>query len=128
MIGLSGGSRSKPCFDWVRNLLRKNSQDQIDAYDAKQCSAFAFFWNLLRHRLPKNILENFRFWMDNDMMPRMSPEWKKLAKTGSYSIDLPGQHYTFENVELAPPAGVMAHNYSRYGLLQLMDFELINVY
>lgn len=119
MIGLSGGARSKPCFDWVRNLLKKHTQDQIDEFDSKQCSAFAFFWNLLRHRLPLEILANFDKWMQEDMMPRMSPEWKNLATKGSYSVDLPGQHYTFGNAELAPPAGVMAHNYSRCSLFRI---------
>jgi hypothetical protein len=114
MIGLSGGARSKPCFNWVRNLLKKHTQDQIDDFDVKQCSAFAFFWNLLRHRLPLEVLADFDKWMLKDMMPRMSPEWKDLAKKGSYSVDLPGRYFTFDDVELAPPAGVMAHNYSRY--------------
>lgn len=114
MIGLSAGARNKPCFHWVRNLLRKHSQEVIDEFDAKQCSSFAFFWNLLRHRLPLKILEDFDKWMADAMLPRMTPEWKELSeKKGSYSINLPDRSFTFNNVQLAPPAGVMAHNYAR---------------
>lgn len=114
MIGLSAGARNKPCFHWVRNLLKKHSQENIDEFDAKQCSSFAFFWNLLRHRLPLEVLGNFDKWMADAMLPRMTPEWKELSEKGSYSINLPGRSFTFNNVQLAPPAGVMAHNYARY--------------
>ncbi len=119
MIGLSAGARSKPCFHWVRNLLKKHTQDEIDDFDSKQCSAFAFFWNLLRHRLPLEILANFDGWMNTEMVPRMTTQWKDLETKGSYSIDLPfGRNFEFHGVDLAPPAGIMAHNYSRCVYIQ----------
>ncbi len=93
-------------------MLKKYTQDQVDDFDAKKCDAFNFFWNLLRHRLPLEVLADFDTWMEKDLIPRMSPQWKDLEKKGSYSLDFPGRHYTYHNVELAPPAGVMAHNYS----------------
>lgn len=113
MIGLSTGARNKPSFHWVRNLLRKHSQDEIDEFDRKQCSAFTFLWNWLRTHLEKEILENFDAWMNRDIVPCMTPQWKELSKTGSYTVDLPHKSLSFDNVSLAPPAGVMASNYAR---------------
>lgn len=114
MIGLSAGARSNPTFHWVRNLLCKHSQEVIDEFDLKQCSAFAFLWNWLRNHIHPEVIENFDTWMNTKMLPRMSPEWRKLSKQGSYTVHLPNQPpLTFNNIELAPPAGVMASNYAR---------------
>lgn len=52
--------------------------------------------------------------MDETMIPSMSPEWQELSRQGSYTIELPNQSMTFNDVPLAPPAGVMAHNYARW--------------
>ncbi len=115
MIGLSAGARSKLAFHWVCNLLsRKHSQYTIDDFNQKQCSAFTFLWNWLWCNLHKEILDNFDEWMNTTMIPCMTPEWQELSKKGSYTIELEGQDpMTFNNIELAPPAGMMVSNYVR---------------
>lgn len=115
MIMLLAAPRNKPAFHWVRNLLHKFTPEEITDFDAKQCSAFAFFWNWLYCHLNKDILKNFDDWMGSAILPHMTSEWQKMSKTGSYTINLPGcVPLKFNNVKLAPPTDVMAPNYARY--------------
>lgn len=88
-------------------------QEQIDEFDRKQCSAFALLWNWLHCHLHSDVIANFDEWMDSSMLPCMTPQWQELSKIGSYTVDLPDRSFTFNNVKLAPPAGVMASNYAR---------------
>lgn len=52
--------------------------------------------------------------MDTTLIPSMNPAWKDTTdRKGSYTLPVDGTSYTFHDVELAPPQGVMAENYSR---------------
>ncbi len=115
IVGFSAGARSKPQFHWVRNLLRKMSDDDALDFRWEQSSAFALIWNILRKRLPPEIQKEWIGWLKNGKFPAMNPEWADHADNrGSYSICVKGETIKFNNAELAPPTGVMAQNYARY--------------
>lgn len=116
-IGWSPGARSRSNFHWVQNLLRKFSDEEVAKFNKNQCGAFAFVWNLLIHQLPAEVIADFRGFLDKELIPSMNPAWKNSTdRKGSYTLPVGDQVHTFHNVELAPPQGVMAENYSRYFL------------
>ncbi|KAJ3560557.1 hypothetical protein NP233_g10760 [Leucocoprinus birnbaumii] len=113
-IGFSAGARSQPNFHWVRNLLKKFPKDNIEKYNKDQCAVFAFFWNLLIHQLPSEVISDFRNFMNKNLLPVMNPDWIDFTEQkGSYALPVGDQIHTFHGVELAPPQAVMSRNYSR---------------
>ncbi|KAF8310426.1 hypothetical protein F5887DRAFT_1081455 [Amanita rubescens] len=110
-IGYSAGSRSKPSFNWVRNV-RSTKTDARDL-DQRTCSAFAFFWNLCRGWLPPQIIVDIDRWITKSGLPAMNATRQLGSHKGSYNLIVNGIPFTFSDVHLAPPAGVMARNYAR---------------
>lgn len=101
-------------FHWVRNVLRKMSDEDKADFRLLQSDAFAFFWNLLKHRLPRVILESWQNWMKAEMIPAMNPNWETHADNqGSYEVKIGDKVLKYNNVQLAPPTAVMAQNYAR---------------
>ncbi len=109
---MSAGSRSCPHFDWARNIIgRRRSQSEIDDANHDASSLFAFVWQMMRKKLPEDIIADFDNFMQEGGMPRMGGNG--TAVKGSYNVDIAGNDFTFHNVELAPPSGVIGQNYSR---------------
>lgn len=113
-VGYSAGSRSAPAFDWVKNLRSKNvQQDAIVAMNYRISSAFAIFWNLCRSWLPEQIIKDFDDFMVKSGILAMG---SVNGTNGDYTAQVGDGTHIFNDVQLAPPQGVMAVNYARYGL------------
>lgn len=117
-VGYSAGARSRPQFDWVRNLLRKPHNPALVAKSDVKCSSvFAFAWQLMRARLPEEIISDFDNYLQATGLKRMDGNGQMGAehgrRWGTYSIAAGQNCFDFHNVELAPPTGVFGQNYSR---------------
>ncbi|KAF7784937.1 hypothetical protein Agabi119p4_1102 [Agaricus bisporus var. burnettii] len=116
IAGFSAGSRSQPQFHWARNIIRKLPPEAAFDFRLRQSYAFALFWNMLLKRLPAEIMDEWNGWIDQEMLPGMHPSW-----TGGGRGDTAGEcifpvyngHVKLSAAKYAPPAGVMAQNYSR---------------
>ena len=124
-VGYSAGARSKPTFDWVRNILSKRtSSNTIDILDRESSHAFSLFWMLIRKKLPSEISDDIISWLNKTGIPRMNKNalsnLGEESEIGSIDLDIAGNIFSFHSAELAPPAGAMAVNYSRYFFLLLL--------
>lgn len=120
-LGWSAGQRSKRAFHWVRNITAKYiGAERIAKLDRDAGSLFAFAWQRMRRVLPTCIVDDFTSFVQNTGLPRMDCDTPLDGDNddkpcGTYKVYAKGQHFKFHGVELAPPGGVVGHNYSRYG-------------
>jgi hypothetical protein len=118
-VGYSAGSRSCPKFDWAKNLLSKKlAPGEVEAIDFDTTSICALFWNLIRTRLPDDILEDFDDFLQRTGIVRMggNPALPDTSGVGEYAIGLGVGSSTciyYRSAELAPPTAVFGSNYSR---------------
>ena len=115
-IGYSAGSRDAPAFDWVRNLLStRHTPDDIEEKNVNASSVCAFFWNLMRCRLPDEVLHDFDSFIKAANLCRMDAKsvMAKDGGSGVYTVFVGEKAFEFHEAELAPPAGLFAENYSR---------------
>lgn len=116
--GYTPGSRSHPQFDWCKNLRsKKHSDTTVSAMNYRISSAFAFSWNLFQAWLPSEIISDFDEFMKETEILAMDGNRRLPTTDGDYEAAINGLTFKFDNVRLAPPQGVMAVNYSRYGHL-----------
>ncbi|KAH9912790.1 hypothetical protein B0H21DRAFT_659601, partial [Amylocystis lapponica] len=113
LAGFSAGARSQPSFDWARNLLSKrHSPEFIHGLHHREASFFALQWNLMKARLPGEVMDDFEAFFERTGMCRMDTEQGKTAY-GDYTIQK-GEHLiNFKHVEMAPPSGMFGGNYAR---------------
>jgi len=120
MIGYSAGSRSKPQFDWVKNLLSHNLTEEYKTrLDYESSSVFAVFWNMLRNRVPSAIIDDTTNFFNSIGIYRMDAGKRLPSTKGTYMLEIDDTPIEFHGVELAPPTGVFGVNYSRYLLLHI---------
>ncbi|KAH7920021.1 hypothetical protein BV22DRAFT_986498, partial [Leucogyrophana mollusca] len=114
-IGYSAGSRSKPKFSWVKNLLSQAlSPEFVEGLDCSSSSAFALFWNMCRSILPPEIISDFNDYLAANNMCRMDTSIQNDSKFGKYAVGAgDNDFYAFHCAEMAPPTGVFACNYAR---------------
>ncbi|KAI0755594.1 hypothetical protein C8Q74DRAFT_1169340, partial [Fomes fomentarius] len=113
--GYTAGSRSKPSFDWVRNLLwkRELTPEFLATADHHTSCLFAIFWNICRNHLPAEVIEPWVAYNAEHMLPRMDGGLRSDRDTGDVTIELGDDSVTFRNMELAPACGLLGQNYSR---------------
>jgi len=104
----------------VKNLLSKrNSPEDIAAMDVAESSAFAIVWNMIRSRLPEEILADYDQFAATTGIKRMDGNGRMADKEGKtvYSVQIGGEKFDFHGAELAPPTGVFGKNYARLASL-----------
>jgi hypothetical protein len=127
IVGWSCGSRSEPCFGWARNLLGTHTPEEVSDFNEHQCGVFAFFWNLLRYRLPREVLNDYDKFFTTTLVPAMNAsKHPQLDRTGDYVIRAGNHEFKFSDAELAPPSGLMVQNYTRCAA-RLVYFYLANL-
>ena len=85
---------------------------------------FAFAWNAFRNQLPPEVIANFDKYLTGSGITRMNTSGRKNKKMGAYTICDDEESVEFFDVELAPPAGVVGVNYTRYACSSLEDTQL----
>jgi hypothetical protein len=114
-LGYTAGSRSRPHIDWARNIRRKLPRGTITDLNYRSSSVFALAWNAFRMQLPAEVIKDFDDYLTDSEIFRMDPSGRKQkGEKGAYTICDEGEPITFQNVEMAPPAGVVGANYTRY--------------
>lgn len=116
--GYTAGQRSKPCFGWAKNLLRKHTAQDAERLACESSSVFAVFWNMCRYRLPAVVVEDVEKYLATTGVRRMDAGGVLASGTdpakGHYTVSAgDGIKFTINDADLAPPTGVMAANYSR---------------
>jgi len=112
-IGYSGGSRSKPSFDWARNLLsKKHSKKEVESFNYTCSSVFALFWNMSRKILHPDIIGDIESFLESGV-PRMDMEAKGERGSSIYTITYKEEEFDFHQGVLAPPVGFFSVNYAR---------------
>ncbi|KAM6489122.1 hypothetical protein JOM56_010310 [Amanita muscaria] len=112
IIGFSPGARSKPSFDWVRNVTKKIRKDDLEDFNYQCSSAFAFFWNLARSWLPQEIIRDFDNFIQTHNLPAMNPNFQTDGLDGKYTAFINGVQYEFSDARLAPPQAYFGGNYA----------------
>jgi hypothetical protein len=128
LAGWSSGSRIRPCLMWAKNLLASAVQEmdtpeKVHEYDFDCSSAYALLWNMIRKRLPEEILVDLKTFVEKSgdvakftMNARgSSVHWGMTLPTGSNDANRHDTAYfQFSETELPPPQGIMASNYCRF--------------
>ena len=113
-MGYSAGSRSKPAFDWVKNLSkRKDVVAAADKLNYDGSSTFALFWNMVKVFVPEEIVNDYTTFIEDNKLHRMDANQRLMGDRGAYRMQIGDEMFHFK-AELAPPAGVYGENYSRY--------------
>ena len=114
--GYSAGSRSRPAFNWVRNLERKDelTPEFLASADYQSSCLFALAWNICQARLPKEIMDGWVEWLERSKLPRMDAGVHMAGDHGDYHIRIGEYTNTFHKAELAPPTGLLNQNYARF--------------
>ncbi|KAH9919230.1 uncharacterized protein B0H18DRAFT_882131 [Fomitopsis serialis] len=131
-VGYTAGSRSKPTFDWARNLLsKKHPPTYINGLACRASSAAALNFNLVRGRLPDALTRDLDEYLVKNQFCRMDGQGTMAENGGShgtYCIQKGNDSVEFHNVELAPPTAFMGANYARYvgNICTVLHIELVN--
>ena len=112
-IGYTSGARSSPQLGWARNLLRKKDDATVTRLMYECSSVFALFWNLIRNQLPKEVNKDFEGWLRDSQMVRMDTKGAQDTAQGEYTVKYGADEFTFHGVDMPPPSGLIATNYSR---------------
>jgi hypothetical protein len=137
LVGWTSGARSQPCLTWAKNLLPAAAKElsypeKLRQYDFNCSSVYALFWNMIRRRLPEEILADLKkfvekignaekpttmnahqttaFWG----MPLRQPAASGSATTTKDQRFNGTQFFQFHQAELAPPQGIVSLNYARF--------------
>jgi hypothetical protein len=87
----------------------------VEDLDQRTAAAFALFWNLSRSWLPEPIIRDFDDFIKKNGVPPMNRQWTTPTQEGSYKVTIEGVTFDFDDAHLAPPMGLVASNYARYG-------------
>lgn len=115
LTGWSAGARNRTAFAWTKNNPPDMPKEKAAQQEYEISSIFALFWNIARNRLPGEILEDFDAFLSG--ICRMDSSSQAIQpdspSQGKYTIKIAGQPFDFHTGELAPPAGILAKNYTR---------------
>ncbi|KAI0351087.1 hypothetical protein OH77DRAFT_1411632 [Trametes cingulata] len=114
-VGYTAGARSRPSFNWVRNLLRRQelSPEFLASSDYQTSCLFALAWNMIRARLPGAVTADWIEFLRSNGLPAMDAGIGIGGTKGDYVIRFGDEEVTFHEAELAPPTGLLNLNYSR---------------
>jgi hypothetical protein len=72
---------------------------------------------MVKTRLPQVVIGDLTTYFDQIGIYRMDANKRLPTSKGKYMVEVEGIPIEFHNVELAPPSGVVAANYSRFVFL-----------
>ena len=100
----------------MKNLLStKVPQLEQDVANIRVSSVFAYSWNLIRRRLPAEVLDDFDNFLNEAGIVRMDANSLMRDARGKtlYFANVGDANLMFHGAELAPPTGIFGKNYSR---------------
>ncbi|KAJ2965662.1 hypothetical protein NUW54_g14044 [Trametes sanguinea] len=69
--GYTAGALSRPSFNWVRNLRRKLTPEQLASSDYATSCLFAAGWNIIRASLPHEVSDDWVTFLRTHGLPAM---------------------------------------------------------
>ncbi|KAK8108855.1 hypothetical protein PG984_014656 [Apiospora sp. TS-2023a] len=112
-FGYTCGSRHQPalriatCNKRLNTPARKEYERRLN-YKAQGMASLG--WNMLKSRLPDQIIQDYENAIADSGAPRMDME--RAEKNFSFAFH--GKSITFNDLDLAPPSGLCSINYSRF--------------
>ncbi|KAA8895329.1 hypothetical protein FN846DRAFT_758948, partial [Sphaerosporella brunnea] len=136
LVGWTSGARSQPALMWAKNLLPAAAKElslpeKLRQYDFNCSSVYALFWNMIRRRLPEEILADLKTFVEKieNAQVEKSTTMNENRTTAYWGIPLQQsgsgtttkdkrfngtQFFQFHQAELAPPQGIVSLNYARF--------------
>ncbi|GLB43871.1 hypothetical protein LshimejAT787_1500550 [Lyophyllum shimeji] len=90
-VGYNAGQLDRPAFHWARNLApRKRDATAVAQMDVKSSSVFALLWQMVRSRLPEEVINDFDTFLTQLGIRRMDGSGQMASKgsSGTYSVVL----------------------------------------
>ncbi|KAI0114571.1 hypothetical protein F4776DRAFT_673844 [Hypoxylon sp. NC0597] len=116
-FGYTCGSRHNPQIQMAAPSIKLDTplkQDREYRLNSDAQGMAGIMWNLMRSRLPPEIIADYNDMIRENDLPRM--DMMRDEKTFTYKVD--GENVTFETgsngLELPPPSALSAINYARY--------------
>lgn len=112
MFGYSAGSRRKPAFAWVKNLLCKRTD--TTEFNRKASTILGYAWLRMRAFHPDPVIKDFVRFFNRYNIPRLDPNWPASASDRGPIFLPPGcGGFVYEDAESAPGCAVFAERYAR---------------
>ena len=115
--GYTPGSRHKPLFNWVRNLVEPNqlSPEFLVSSDYAASCLLAVCWNICHARLPAEVMDDWVKFLQDNKIPALDAGVAMVGNRGDYTIQFGDETVTFHDAELAPGTALLNWNYARFG-------------
>ncbi|KAI1856529.1 hypothetical protein JX265_011488 [Neoarthrinium moseri] len=112
-FGYTCGSRHQPGMQLAKNCRKISPKNHRALNNASQGMA-GIGWNMLRGRLPQEIIDDY-----NDTIEAIGCARMDMGKTGddTFAYNIGGELVTFNehgDLQLPPPSGLSAVNYARF--------------
>ncbi|KAI1344330.1 hypothetical protein F5Y15DRAFT_109626 [Xylariaceae sp. FL0016] len=112
-FGYTCGSRHAPQIQMAASSLRLDTakkQENEKKLNVRAQGMAGLVWNMMKSRLPPEIIANYNDLINNHDIPRM--DMGRDDEALQFSIG--GEDVTFEGLEMPPPSGLSAINYARH--------------
>ncbi|KAK8091891.1 hypothetical protein PG997_002252 [Apiospora hydei] len=112
-FGYTCGSRHQPglrlttCNKRLNTPARQAYERRLN-YKAQGMASLG--WNMLKSRLPDEIIQDYEDAIANSGAPRMD----MMREEKNFSFEFNGKSVTFDDLDLAPPSELCSINYSRF--------------
>ncbi|RYP80725.1 hypothetical protein DL769_002322 [Monosporascus sp. CRB-8-3] len=112
-FGYTCGSRNQPRIQMAAPNVRLDThekQERERRLNVKAQGMAGLLWNMMRSRLPPEIIAEYNDLIEEYDLPRMD----MMRDDDTFSFKIDGKMVTFRDLELPPPSGLSAINYARY--------------
>ncbi|KAI9062195.1 hypothetical protein FKP32DRAFT_1544176, partial [Trametes sanguinea] len=92
---------------------KRLTPEQVASSDYASSCLLAVGWNIIRSVFPPAITADWIDFLCANGLPAMDAGVGSASHSGDYSIQYGEDTITFHDAELAPPTGILNHNYSR---------------
>ena len=112
-FGYTCGSRHAPQIQLATPCVRLGSEKNRERerkLNVKAQGMAGVLWNMMRSRMPPQIINAYNDMIDDHDLPRMD----MMRNDDTFSFRVGGKAVTFRDLELPPPSAMSAINYARY--------------
>ncbi|KAI1489216.1 hypothetical protein F5X96DRAFT_684239 [Biscogniauxia mediterranea] len=112
-FGYTCGSRHDPQIQLAASSLRLNTEAKRrneEQLNHRAQGMAGVMWNLMRSRLPSEIIDDYNDTILENDFPRMDMG----REDNTFTFQVGGDDITFKGLELPPPSGISAINYARH--------------
>ncbi|KAH9883872.1 hypothetical protein F4778DRAFT_800593 [Xylariomycetidae sp. FL2044] len=112
-FGYTCGSRHEPCIQLAASCLRLNTAAKVrneKQLNIKAQGMAGIVWNLMKSRLPAEIIADYNDTILENDFPRMDMG----REVNSFEFSVRGKKVVFDDLELPPPSALSAINYARH--------------